>query len=181
MSEPLNRAYLVLGSNIEPERHLPAAVAALAGYGCVEAVSGVWQSPPADGSEQPDYLNAAVLLQTTLTLAAVYDRLIPEVEQRLKRRRVPGNPCAARTIDVDLALFNDWVARHGRHCVPDPDVLARPFVAVPLAELAPDYVHPQTGETLQAIAARLSRGATLQRRDDVSEQLRRAARLADAD
>ncbi|MBI4770850.1 MAG: 2-amino-4-hydroxy-6-hydroxymethyldihydropteridine diphosphokinase, partial [Chloroflexi bacterium] len=71
------------------------------------------------------------------------------------------------TIDIDLSLFNHEVLAVGRRRIPDPDLLTRAFVAAPLAELDPDYRHPLTGETLRAIAGRLTRTTALRVRDDV--------------
>jgi 2-amino-4-hydroxy-6-hydroxymethyldihydropteridine diphosphokinase len=149
----LNDAYLILGSNIEPEFNLRAAVELLTTSGTIRRVSRVWQSPPADGSNQPDYLNAAVLLQTLLHPAELRRQVIAEIETRLGRRRNPADPYAPRTIDIDIALFNHEVLDCDGRRIPDPDILTRPFVAVPLAELNADYVHPENGRTLAEIAA----------------------------
>ncbi len=162
-----NLAYLSLGSNIAPERNLPAAVHRLAEYGRVAAISSVWESPPAGFDGQPDYLNAAVLLETSLSAQELRETAIAEVEAALGRVRT-GNKNAPRTIDIDIMLFNCDTLRVGRRRIPDPEVLERPFVAIPLAEIAPGYVHPETGETLAAIAARfVPEAAGMRRRTDV--------------
>jgi 2-amino-4-hydroxy-6-hydroxymethyldihydropteridine diphosphokinase len=75
------------------------------------------------------------------------------------------NKYGPRTIDVDLVLFNREVLDLGRHHIPDPDILTRPFVAIPLAEIAPDYVHPETGQTLRTMAAALSTSGMIRRPD----------------
>jgi 2-amino-4-hydroxy-6-hydroxymethyldihydropteridine diphosphokinase len=163
----LNRAYLSLGSNIEAERHLPAAVAQLARFGRVKAASTVWQSAPVGFTDQPPFLNAAVLLETPLSARALREHAIAQIEADLGRVRTE-NKNAPRTIDIDIMLFNDDVFSIDHRHIPDPEVLERPFVAVPLAEIAPDYVHPETGETLKQIAARFDvSAAEMQRRDDV--------------
>ncbi len=149
----LNRAYLSLGSNIAPERNLQAAVRRLADFGRILAVSTVWESRPVGFADQPDYLNAALLLETPLSAQELRERAITAVEAELGRVRTE-NRNAPRTIDIDIMLFNRDVLRVGSRRIPDPEVLERPFVAIPLAEIAPDYVHPETGETLAAIAAR---------------------------
>jgi len=147
----LNLAYLSLGSNIEPEHNLPAAVAQLARFGCIRAVSTVWQTAPIGFTDQPDFLNAVVLLETPLSARTLRERVIVQIEQRLNRVRT-ADKNAPRTIDIDIMLFNQDVLSLGRRRIPDPEVLERPFVAIPLAEIAPDYVHPQTGQSLQQIA-----------------------------
>ena len=175
MSEPVvHRMYLSVGSNIEPARHLPAAIEALGRFGHVRAVSSAWQSPPADGSQQPDYVNAAVLLETSLSPLEVCERVVPAIEVELGRRRNPQDKYAPRTIDIDLSLVDDLVLQVGHRRIPDPDLLTRAFVAVPLAEIAAEYVHPETGETLRQIAQRLTQGSRLTLRADLTRKLRAA-------
>ncbi len=149
----LHQALLSLGSNIEPEKNLPAAVRKLGRYGRVRQVSGVWQSPPLGNPGQPDYLNAALWLETSLSAGELKETAIAEVEARLGRVRGPDRN-APRTIDIDIMFFNNERLRIGERGIPDPEALERPFVAIPLAEIAPDYIHPETGETLAEIAAR---------------------------
>jgi 2-amino-4-hydroxy-6-hydroxymethyldihydropteridine diphosphokinase len=163
----LNRAYLSLGSNIAPERNLPAAVRQLGRYGKVVRVSGVWESPPLGDVDQPDYLNAALLLATPLTADELKITAIAAIEARLGRVR-NANRNAPRPIDIDIMLFNDECLQVGGRAIPDPEVLERPFVAIPLAEIAADYRHPECGETLADIARRFDPGrAGMRRRDDV--------------
>ena len=148
----LNRAYLALGSNIDPEKNLPAAVHHLAEYGRVLAASRVWETVPVGFAAQPNFLNAALLLETPLSARECRLRAIADVEQRLGRIRDPGNKNAPRTIDIDLALFNQDVLQVEQRQIPDPEILERPFLAIPLAELDPAYRHPQDGRTLDEIA-----------------------------
>ena len=151
----MNAAYLSLGSNIEPERHLRAAVQQLAHYGRVRAVSTVWETLPWGRADQPNFLNAVVLLETPLSAEAIRREAIPAIEAALGRVRT-ADKNAPRTIDIDLMLYNRERLQLGSRHIPDPEVLARPFVAIPLAEIAPDYCHPETGQTMRAIAASLS-------------------------
>ncbi|HEX6986345.1 MAG TPA: 2-amino-4-hydroxy-6-hydroxymethyldihydropteridine diphosphokinase [Planctomycetaceae bacterium] len=148
-----NRVFICLGSNIDAETNLPAAVRLLGRYGTVTAASTVYETLPVGFAEQPNFLNAAVLLETDRSPGEVFDEVVPAVERALGRTRDPANPNGPRTIDLDVALFNDLVTRADRHELPDPDVTRHAFVAVPLAELDPGYVHPVTGETLASIAA----------------------------
>jgi 2-amino-4-hydroxy-6-hydroxymethyldihydropteridine diphosphokinase len=168
MVEPrLNAAYLALGSNIRPAENLREAVRLLARFGTIRCVSRVWESPPADGSGQPHYLNAAVLLETRLSARALRLDAIGSIEAALERVRVPGNRYAPRTIDIDIALYNHDVLTIDHRRVPDPEIASRRFLAQPLAELDPDYVHPEVGITLAEIAGRLTTSAALIARDDV--------------
>ena len=79
----INLAYLSLGSNIEPERNLPEAVAQLSRFGRIKAVSSVWQTAAVGYTEQADFLNGAVLLETTLSAKELRERVISQIEDIL--------------------------------------------------------------------------------------------------
>ena len=151
----VNRVYICLGSNIEPEANLPAAVRLLGVAGRVTAASTVYETIPVGFADQANFLNAAVLFETPRELAEVLGVVVPGVEAALRRRRDPANLNGPRTIDLDVALFNDLAITHERRVIPDPDIVKYPFVAIPLAEIAPDYRHPTAGRTLREIAAGL--------------------------
>jgi 2-amino-4-hydroxy-6-hydroxymethyldihydropteridine diphosphokinase len=170
MSSRENRAYLSLGSNIHAERNLPAAVRELAVLGRVLAVSRVWESPPfgSDSRHAENFLNAAVLLQTEFSAEIVCDVVVCKIESRLGRVRDPDDKNAPRTIDVDLSLFNAEILTIGHHTIPDPAILTRAFVAVPLAEVDPEYVHPVVRRRLREIANELGAGQRLWPRRDVA-------------
>jgi 2-amino-4-hydroxy-6-hydroxymethyldihydropteridine diphosphokinase len=158
-------AWLVLGSNIEPELHLALAVDLLSRRSSLLAASSVWQSPPADGSDQPEFLNAAVMLKTALPPEEFLSRVIAPIEKELGRER-SGDKFSPRTIDIDLALYGERVEQSAGKILPHPDILRRAYFALPLAEISPEKNHPVTGESLQAIAARLQDG-TVRRREDL--------------
>lgn len=163
-----NQVFISLGSNIDPETNLPAAVRLLQHFGEVAAVSSVYETLPVGYSDQPNFLNAAVLLETDYSLAEILADVVPKIEETLHRVRDPARLDGPRTIDLDVLLFNELVTRNGRHELPDPDILRHAFVAVPLAELDPERLHPVTGEKLSAIASRLPVGTgDLRPRHDV--------------
>jgi 7,8-dihydro-6-hydroxymethylpterin-pyrophosphokinase len=78
---------------------------------------------------------------------------------------------APRTIDLDLTLFGDQVLSGSDYQIPDPELTRLAHLAIPLAELAPDFRHPNMDGTLGQIADRLRPGSKLVRRSDLSEQL----------
>ena len=147
----MHRAYIGLGSNIEPERHLRAAVLELAKLGDIAKVSRVYESKAVGDHDQLDFLNAAVLLRTDQTVEELCESL-RQIESTLGRVRDPENKNATRTIDLDVLLFDETVLSLEHRRIPDPDILRRAFVAVPLSEVDPEFVHPETGQTLQMIA-----------------------------
>lgn len=154
-----------LGSNIEPERNLPEAVRRLARHCRLLAVSRVYETEPVGKTDQANFLNAAVQLATYRTPAALKEEVLLEIEKELGRVRT-ADKNAPRTIDLDISLFGDHVLElAGRH-IPDPDILEFSHVARPLADLAPEFRHPETGQTLAEIAENLLDDG-LRRRDDV--------------
>ncbi len=152
-----NIVFLSLGSNIAPEVNLPAAVALLRRWTVVLAVSPVYRSPPQGDAGQPHFLNMAVKAHTLREPIEFKRSVIDRIEKQLKRVRDPQNINASRTIDLDIALWNDEAFAYGGKPwrIPDPDITRYAHCALPLANLAPDYAHPLTGETLHEIAERL--------------------------
>ncbi|QDT66980.1 2-amino-4-hydroxy-6-hydroxymethyldihydropteridine diphosphokinase [Calycomorphotria hydatis] len=150
----MNRVYLGLGSNIDPEEHLPQAVRLLADYGQVVAVSHVYENPPVGYLDQENFLNAAVLLETEIAADEIHPCVIVPIEQALGRVRDPNLKNGPRTIDLDLLLVNDFVGTVGERDLPDKSLLKYAFVAIPMAEIAPAEVHPVTDESFAEIAGR---------------------------
>lgn len=156
--DTMNTVYILLGSNIDKEKNLPAAVHLLAEKCQIKAVSAVYETVPVGLLEQANFFNAVVAIETDLEAAELKSQILSEIEQTLKRVR-QADKNAPRTIDADIVLFNDAVFDYnGRH-IPDPDLLKFPHAAVPLAELIPTRTHPETEETFAAIAERLRKQA----------------------
>jgi 2-amino-4-hydroxy-6-hydroxymethyldihydropteridine diphosphokinase len=153
---PNSIVYLSLGSNIEPEKNLSQAIRLLSTKGVILANSSLYRTPPQGFTEQADFFNMAVQFQTTLTPLTLKKDILDWIEQELGRKRDPQNKNAPRTIDLDISLWDEAVFTYGekpRH-IPDPDILRFAHIAIPLAEIAPDYVHPVEKVTLRDIAAR---------------------------
>ena len=166
----VNRVFLAIGSNIRPEYYLPQAAHLLSEYGVVSGKSSVWQSKPVGDLNQADFLNAAVLLETSYDASQIISEVISGIECKLHRVRDPKNKNGPRTIDIDLVLFNDEQLQFEHRIIPDPDIMHRDFLAVPLSELAPEYCVPGLDKNLGQIASELTAGAGTQliRRGDLS-------------
>lgn len=136
---------LSLGSNIEPERHLRAALGELrAVFGTVD-VSPSYRTP-AVGFDGAVFLNNAVAIRTDMPLPAL-QAWLHALEDRHGRRR-DGPRLADRTLDVDVVFYGDCVLREGdRVRVPRPE-LKHAFVLKPMADIAPDFIDPLSGRTL---------------------------------
>lgn len=153
-----NRVFVALGSNIDKERNLPAAVRLLAELDKLVAVSSVYETipiGPRDELKWPRFWNAAVLMETSLGAGAFRKEVLLETERALKRKRTTDR-FAPRTIDADMVLFNQEVFDlDPEHHIPDPDLLRYAHVAIPIAEIQPELNHPETGERISDIAMRL--------------------------
>ncbi len=152
-SEPKPRLIAVgFGANIRPAEHLPRALALLREQVSLITLSRVWETPPAGGAQGPNFYNAVALVLTPYAVPHLKHAILRPIEAALGRKR-PAEPNAPRPIDLD-------VLTEGRQVV-DADVWQYAHWAVPLAEVLPDLRHPETGETLEAIATRLAQKAAL--------------------
>ncbi len=147
-------AYLGLGSNLG-DRHaeIRLAVVALAKLGKVEAVSPLYETLPEGGAAQPKYLNAAVRIDTPLAAPALLAACL-DIERAQGRVRPAGGEKGARTLDIDVLLYEGRIIDEPGLCVPHARLLARPFVRIPLADVAtPGLHHPISGERLDRCEA----------------------------
>jgi 2-amino-4-hydroxy-6-hydroxymethyldihydropteridine diphosphokinase len=161
-----NRVLVSLGSNIEPEVNLPEAVRRLATRCHLLAVSPVYETRPVGTRNQANFLNAAVLIETDLTPVEFKSKVLQVIEDDLGRVRT-GDKNAPRTIDLDISLFNDQVLETAGRRIPDPEILKFSHIARPLAELAPQLRHPETGQSMAEIAESLPESDLVQRPDVV--------------
>jgi 2-amino-4-hydroxy-6-hydroxymethyldihydropteridine diphosphokinase len=141
----MTRVYLSLGSNIDPERHLRAAIDALhAQFGDL-VVSSTCRTE-AVGFDGPAFLNLAVGLDTGWTPEEL-DRWLHVLEDNNGRRR-DVERYSNRTLDIDIVLFGDLIVRGPGHLEIPRDELRHAFVLAPLSEIAPEARHPQSGKSM---------------------------------
>ena len=152
-----SRAYLSLGSNIEPERNLRAAVAALRERFGEVRLSPVYRTK-AVGFDGPDFLNAIAVIDSDIHPFALNDWLHAlEIAQGRDRR---DKSYSDRTLDIDIIYFGDLVLDGpGDFQLPRPE-LRHAFVLKPLADIAPDFVDPVRGATLAQLWAAHPQHAT---------------------
>ena len=151
----MGRAYLSLGSNIDAERWLSAAVAELrARFGALD-VSPAYRSA-AVGFDGPDFFNLAVGLDSDLGPEALNDWL-HALEDRHGRVR-GGDRYASRTLDVDIVLYDDLVLSGAGHLQITRGELRHAFVLKPMADIAPGLRHPVSGQTMADLWAAFPAG-----------------------
>ena len=144
-------AYIAIGSNLaSPLEQVNAAVQALGEIpqSKLVAVSSFYRTPPLGPQDQPDYLNAAVVLETALDAETLLDNTQRiELQQGRVRKAERWGP---RTLDLDIMLFGDAVINSERLTVPHYDMKNRGFMLWPLFEIAPDLHFPD-GPALRAV------------------------------
>lgn len=149
----MTRVYLALGSNLaDPLHQVQAALDAMTAIPqtMLVATSSFYRTPPYGPPDQPDYLNAAVALETTLTPEALLDQTQRiELEQGRVRKDHRWGP---RTLDLDIMLFGDLTLNTPRLIVPHYDISNRAFMLVPLLEIAPTVTFPDGTQAAEILA-----------------------------
>jgi len=159
-------AYIALGSNLgDREKNIAGAIARLRKTPGVQVarVSSLLENPSVGGPDDaPSFLNAAAEIHTTLAAHALLHRLL-EIEKELGRNR--SDKWEPRLIDLDLLLHGDHILSSQELIVPHPLMHERRFVLQPLAEIAPDVVHPTLQMSIAGLLENLT-GAGLARNQE---------------
>jgi 2-amino-4-hydroxy-6-hydroxymethyldihydropteridine diphosphokinase len=146
----MTRVYLSLGSNLEPRRYLPAAIAALRDHFGAIAVSPAYRSRSV-GFDGADFINLAVGLDTDLSPEALNEWL-HALEDRHGRRR-DGPRYSDRTLDIDIVFYGALVLDGPGHLQIPRKELKHAFVLRPIADIAPAFQHPQSGRSMAELWA----------------------------
>jgi len=146
------RTFIGIGSNLgDPVAHVRAAIDALSTLpdSRLAAASSLYASAPMGYAEQPDFVNAAVVLETGLEPRALLDEL-QAIESRFGRTRTFPN--APRTLDLDILLYGEEVIDEPDLKVPHPRLHERSFALAPMVELNPDCIIPRRGRAAEWLA-----------------------------
>jgi 2-amino-4-hydroxy-6-hydroxymethyldihydropteridine diphosphokinase len=148
------RSALALGSNIgDSVATLEAATQALTAIPGIELeAKSSWYRTKAVGPPQPDYINACIILQVKMSPQELLDTLLA-IEQKFGRVR--RERWGARSLDLDILLYDDLILDTPNLQIPHPRMHERAFVLVPLLEIAPDWIEPVSGLTIKQLVKKV--------------------------
>jgi len=143
----MNDVFLLLGSNLgDRQLFLQQADEAISReVGNIIKRSSVYQTQSWGKTDEPDYLNQVLLVKTDLSPGDVLQRILA-IEQTMGRRR--AEKWGSRTIDIDILFYDDEVINEPDLVIPHPHLHERKFVLEPLAEIAPEYIHPVLNKSI---------------------------------
>jgi 2-amino-4-hydroxy-6-hydroxymethyldihydropteridine diphosphokinase len=155
LSEGTHTVYLALGSNLGDRRgNLTAALRRLSSVVVIDALSSLYETEPVGYLDQPQFLNMVCRGRTLLSAPKLL-KDTQEIEVALGRQSTFRN--GPRPIDIDILLYDDLHIEQENLTIPHPRMTERAFVLAPLAEIAPELVHPMSGKTIQQLLLAVSR------------------------
>jgi len=167
MTAHLKTAYLALGSNLgDRAGRIARALDELEAAGArVARRSALYETEPVCGAGQRWFINCVVEVETELMPLALL-RMLKRIERELGRRRATGLQPEARSIDIDILVYGNHTVSMPELTIPHPGLPERRFVLEPLRELAPDWRHPATRQTVEEMLSGLRTHAAVRRLRD---------------
>jgi 2-amino-4-hydroxy-6-hydroxymethyldihydropteridine diphosphokinase len=146
----MNKTYLLLGSNMGNSRlQLLKAIKNInQQIGKVTRQSNLYATAAWGNTNQPNFLNQVIVVETKLSAAATIDTILT-IEEKMGRIRTTKN--APRIIDIDILFFNKEIIGEKKLTVPHPQIQNRRFVLIPLNELSPGFKHPVSHKTIHQL------------------------------
>lgn len=142
----MTEAYIAIGSNIQPQKNIPASLLQLKQEFSLEKTSSIYHTKPYGYSQQENFQNLVAKITTAYTATELLDKL-QQIEDSLNRQRWQAN--GPRTIDLDILLYGDLVITSTNLTIPHPGLIERDFMLIPLIEIFPTFIHPHYGSDLK--------------------------------
>ena len=149
------KAYIGVGSNVNPMPNIKKAFAQINKLAEIVDTSTFYKTKPLRGRKQSDYINGVWAIETDIEPIGLKRRL-REIENGLGRQRLEDK-YASRPIDLDVLLCGNVVIHDEQIDLPDPHICERPFLAIPLNEIDPNIVLPESGAKLSQIVETMNR------------------------
>jgi 2-amino-4-hydroxy-6-hydroxymethyldihydropteridine diphosphokinase len=153
--------YLSLGSNLgDAAANLRAAIGRLGAVGMVHSISSFYATEPVEFTEQPEFVNCAIRLDTGETPRQLLASILAiELAMGRERKQAKG----PRIIDIDIILFGDSILDTAELTIPHPAMQQRRFVLQPLSEIAPEVRHPLLNKTMRQLRNQLPAGQAVRK------------------
>ena len=149
----MGTVYLGIGSNLgDREVNLKGALDALSGQVEIEKISSIYETEPVGYAEQPWFLNLVCRGETGMEPLDLLS-LAKRIEAQMGRQESFRN--APRPVDIDIIFFDDRMIETEGLIVPHPRVGERGFVLIPLAQIAPELIHPGNGKSIKNLLSKL--------------------------
>lgn len=165
------RAFIAVGSSIDPEKNIPQSLRLLEHAARLTAISTFYRNPAIGRPREAPFYNGVVAIETQISPIEFKYQVLRRIEAALGRHR-GSDKYAPRTIDLDLLLYDQCVVTQNDLVLPDPHISSRAFVAVPLCELDPDLLLPGSAAAIRDVAGSLTTNQ-MQPLRDFTQELRR--------
>jgi dihydroneopterin aldolase/2-amino-4-hydroxy-6-hydroxymethyldihydropteridine diphosphokinase len=170
-------AFVGVGSNVDPEKNILAALPEIEACTQVLDASRFYRNPALapDRRERPPFVNGVLRIRTGLTPHELKYEVLRKVESKVQRIRT-GDRYGPRTLDLDLLVYGDLEVESDEITLPDPDISVQPFWALPLAELVPEMRPPDTGLSMKELARTMDTRSFVYL-ESLTSEIRRTLRL----
>jgi len=162
--------YVGIGSNIHPEQNIVMGLNLISSTENIVMVSNFYRTKPIGKPDDPVFINGVVAIKSACSPLELKENL-RKIELSCGRIRT-NDPYAPRTLDLDILLYGNSVIRENSIVIPDPDIRSRDFIAIPLFELNPSAVLPDTGEPISNIVKKIDKSG-MDLIDDLSDMLQK--------
>jgi len=155
----IHHVYLGLGSNLgNRKNNLEEAIRQIGEFASIKKSSSIYETEPWGLKDQPIFLNQVIYMESTLGPNELLSHL-KKIEQQMGRKKsVRFGP---RLIDVDILFYDDLIMKTDVLTIPHPLITERPFVLVPLAEIAPKLMHPLYHKTIHVLSQDIDQSSVL--------------------